>query len=358
MRRWILLIGLAVVGSGQLLAQDGVSRDALLAPLPIRDQFLLSNGFFFFEPESAHVLEPDEWSVAVQSTDANTFAKSAWVSRSLVDQTGRAEASDVLTDSRYHFDDTLYLIDGQTHRVEFAVNRGFGHHLELGVSLPIIGIGGGWSDAMIEQAHYAMGIGNDVREALRPNRETVYLRSDSTEYFRARTTRMALGDIALRAKYELTPFEDKHMSVSISGALEFPTGNPTTLDGSGSLDAGVQVLVTRDFRFGRVHASMGLLRLGRNQPLGTHAQILVTDTVAVSRPLGARTAATMQLTVSESPFRNIGIAEFNRRVFQLSAGLQRRVGRSTYVYVALIENMFHFENSADAGVSWGISRRF
>lgn len=358
MRRWILLVGIALAGSAQLLAQDNGARDALLAPLPIRDQFLLNNGFFFFEPEAAHVLELDQWAVAIQSSDANTFAKSEWVSKSLIGQDARVTAGQALTDPRYHIGDSLFLIDGQTHRVAFSLNRGFGNKFELGLSVPLTAIGGGWSDSMIEQAHHAMGIGNDSREAFQTNLETVYLRSGTTEYFRSRSTGFSLGDVALRAKYELAPFEDKHVSMSISGAVEFPTGNAATLAGSGSIDAGVQALLTRDFRFGRLHASLGLLRLGRNQPLGIGAQFLITDTVALSRAIGRRTGATVQITISESPFRNIGIAEFNRRSCQFSAGVQRRIGSSTFAYLALTENLFNYENSADAALSWGISRRF
>ena len=38
---------IAVLVAGACAAQS----DALLAPLPIRDQFLLNNGFFFFVPQ-------------------------------------------------------------------------------------------------------------------------------------------------------------------------------------------------------------------------------------------------------------------------------------------------------------------
>ena len=64
------------------------------------------------------------------------------------------------------------------------------------------------------------------------------------------------------------------------------------------------------------------------------------------------------MTVSESPFRNVGIAEFNRRSHQLSIGMQRRVGRSFVAYAAVIENLLTYENSADFGIAWGVTRRF
>jgi hypothetical protein len=177
-------------------------------------------------------------------------------------------------------------------------------------------------------------------------------------YVRERSGGFALGDIALTGKYELAPLEDNKVAISLSGAVELPPGNARVLAGSGSLDAGVELIASRDFSNTRVHASIGALRLGSNHPLGTPAQVLVTDTVAISRMLNARTAATLQLTVSESPFRRVGIAEFSRRSNQLSAGIRRQIGRSLIVYAAFIENLFNYENSADAGIAWGVLKQF
>jgi Protein of unknown function (DUF3187) len=344
--------------SGSLLAQGLDLNDDLLAPLPIRDQFLLNNGFLFFEPEPARVLDAGESAFTLQATDANTFAKSNWISRSLEGQTDRAPAFPELSQPRYAIAPAVFLADGETHRVEFAYRRGFGNHLELGVTVPVSRIGGGWSDRLIEVAHHELRIGNAERESLRQNSETVFLHTGTVDYTRSRSAGYALGDIAVSAKYELAPLEEKGTRVALAAAMEFPTGSAGTIDGSGSFDAGLQLMASRDFRSVRIHASLGMLRLGGDRPLGTRAQLLITDTVGISRLINPGTSVTMQLTVSESPFRNLGMAEFNRRSYQLSSGVQRRIGRSTVAYAAFIENLFNYDNSADAGFAWGISRRF
>ena len=339
------------------MAQDD-ERDLLLQPLPIRDQFLLNNGFFFFEPEAARVLDDGKWAVTFRISDANTFAKSAWVSRSLEGQTTRGDALAELQQPRYAIAPAIFLVHGETQRVELGFRRGLGNHLEVGIAIPVQGIGGGWSDRVIEAVHHVLRIGNAEREALLQDSETVYMRAGGVDYIRARSSGYALGDLAVSAKYELIPFEERNVHLAVSGALELPTGRAATLDGSGSLDAGLQLLASRDFRTVRVHASLGVLRLGPNRPLGTRAQSVITDTVGVSRLINPRTAATVQLTVSESPFRNRGMAEFDRRSYQLSTGVQRKIGRSTVVYAAFIENLFNYDNSADAGFAWGVGRQF
>jgi len=352
--RLLFVAAFALAVSSELFAQS----DGLLAPLPIRDQFLLNNGFFFFIPEQAAVLGGDHSIVSLSMTDSNTFAKSAWLTRSLEGQTTRTTAPDELANPRFHSGAPVFLVDGETRRLELSMRHGFGRHLELGVAIPAATIGGGWSDELIEVTHHSLGIGNDERESLTRNLETVYLQSGKLLYVRERSAGFALGDIALTGKYELVPLEGNNVAISLSGVVELPTGNVRTFAGSGSLDAGVELMASRDFSNTRIHASIGLLRLGGNRPLGTPAQVLITDTVAISQMLNARTAATVQLTVSESPFRRMGIAEFSRRSNQLSAGIRREIGRSLIVYAALVENLFNYENSADAGIAWGLLKQF
>jgi hypothetical protein len=341
-----------------LPADAQVDSRSLLTPLPIRDQFLLSNGFFFFQPEDSRVLGAGESMLTFSAADSNTFAKSAWISRSEFGQTGRADAVRTLAESRFRVGEPLYLVDGETHRVELALRRGFGSNLELGITIPISRIGGGWSDGTIESVHRALSIGNANREAFRRNSETVFLQTATTQYIRDRSDGFNVGDLALSGKYELKSLETRDVTMAISGAIEIPTGNARTLDGSGSLDGGLQLLASRDFARTRVHATLGVLRLGANRTLGTRAQVLITDTFGIAQLLSDRTSAVAQLTVSESPFRNIGLAEFTRRTYQLSVGMQRRIGRSFVAYAAIIENVLTYENSADAGVAWGVARRF
>ncbi len=350
---WIIFALLAASGS----AQENDLRETLLAPLPVRDQFLLNNGFFFFEPESARVLDENQWLIDFHTAEANTFAKSAWISRSLQGQTARVSAAAALALPRYDAEKSLYLVDGETHRATLSVRRGFGSHWELGLAVPLSSIGGGWSDAFIEDVHHLMGIGNAERESLRTNSEAIYFRSAATTYQRQRSTGASIGDVAFTAKYELSSFEDRNLALSLEGALELPTGNARTLSGSGSPDAGIQLLASHDFGRWRVHASVGALLLGANDPLGTKSQVVTTDTIGVSRLLTNRTSVTAQLTVSESPFRHLGMPEFDRRSYQMTAGIQHHF-RSIMLYLGFIENVLSYENSADAGLMWGISKRF
>jgi hypothetical protein len=338
------------------LAQE---HDALLGPLPVRDQYLLNNGFFFFEPEAARVLDDDVWVFDIHSTDSNTFAKSRWISHNIDGDTDRRTGDQTLGIIRMDPGTTLFLVDGETHRTTFTAHHGFGKNLDVAIAVPFANIGGGSSDGFIEHFHATLNLGDNQRVAVQRNHETVFVRTaNNNTYLRDRPTGNYLGDIAVSAKYELTAFEDPNLAISAQAAIELPTGKAQTLDGSGSFDGGLQLLATRDYGRMRVHASAGLLFLGHNTPLDLQSQLVITNSIGVSRLLTSRTSATMQLTISQSPFRGIGAPELARRSYQLTVGLQHAIGRSLTAYGGIVENLITYQNSADAGLVLGIARRF
>jgi uncharacterized protein DUF3187 len=352
-----IAIALLAVAVGAL-AQEPDVRETLLTPLPVRDQFLLNNGFFFFEPESAKVLEENRWSIDWHDAESNSFAKSSWISRRLEGQSTRVSAVETLPSAVYDQESSLFLVHGQTHRATLSIHHSLAPHLELGLAIPVSRIGGGWSDQIVEDFHHAFGLGNAERESFSQNREVVYLRSGNTTYIRERSAAAGIGDMFLTAKTELTWLEDKDVALSVDGAVKFPTGNAQTLNGSGSVDGGVQLLGSRDFGHWRIHASLGVLLLGPNSSLGTKLQFLTTNTEGLSYLLNDRTGMTLQLTVSETPFRNMGMPELNRRSYQLTTGIRRRLGSTMTLYAGFVENLLNYANSADVGMICGISKQF
>ena len=139
MQRFASTFAILLLACGSAWAQD--NGDDLRAPLPIRDQFLLSNGFFFFEPERARVLGEYESVVAISAADSNTFAKSDWINRRAFGETGRMTEASELAGSRARIGAPIYLVDGETQRAQLSMRRGFGGNFELGLTIPITLLG-------------------------------------------------------------------------------------------------------------------------------------------------------------------------------------------------------------------------
>jgi hypothetical protein len=338
--------------------QERETADAVLGPLPVRDLYLLNNGFFFFEPEGARVLDEGSSILDLHTTDANTFAKSRWISHDIENDTVRRTGAQTLALVRMDPGVTNFLVDGESFRTTIEAHRGLGRNLEVAISVPFTTINGGYSDALIEHFHADLHLGDDQRVAMQKNHETVYLRTDQHTYLRESPSGSHLGDIALSAKYEMPALEDPNLALSAQAALELPTGSAQALDGSGSFDGGLQLLATRDYGWSRVNASAGILFLGRNAPLGVASQFVITDSIGVSIFVAARTSATVQLTVSQSPFRKLGAPELSRRSYQITAGLQHALRQNLTVYGGVVENLITYQNSADAGLVLGVNRHF
>jgi hypothetical protein len=357
-KRLLTVLVALLVTTLSVTAQETDSADAILGPLPVRDLYLLNNGYFFFEPEGARVLDDDSWVVDLHSADSNTFAKSRWISHNLEGDDERRTGAQTLSIIRMDKGTTIFLVDGEIHRTTITAHRGFGNNLEIAISVPFATIGGGSSDAFIEHFHSTLKLGDNQRVAVQKNHETVFLRTDENTYLREHASGSRIGDVAVSAKYELPALEDPNLSLSAQAALELPTGNAQSLDGSGSVDGGVQLIATRDYGRSRVNASAGLLFLGRNAPLGIGPQIVITDSIGISSLLASRTSATVQITISQSPFRKIGAPELARRSYQMTAGVQHAFGPTLTVYGGVVENLITYQNSADAGLVLGIGRRF
>jgi len=358
MTRWLTILAVIAMTTLPARAQEDNVAESILGPLPVRDLYLLNNGFFFFEPEGAKVLDDGAWTFDIHSADSNTFAKSRWISHDLEGDDERRTGAQTLDLIRMDQGTTNFLVDGETHRTTITAHRGLGDRLEVAISVPFATIGGGDSDAFIEHFHSTLHLDDNQRVAIERNRETVFVRTDDHTYLREHASGTHVGDIAVSAKYELPAFEERNLSVSAQAAIELPTGSARSLDGSGSIDGGVQLLATRDYGRTRVNASAGLLILGPNAPLGLGAQFVITDSIGVSRLVAARTSATLQITISQSPFRGIGAPELSRRSYQMTIGMQHAFARSLTGYMGIVENLITYQNSADAGVVLGMARRF
>jgi hypothetical protein len=345
---------LALPASGQ----ESEQADALLGPLPVRDLYLLNNGFFFFSPEVARVLDENAWVVDLHTTDSNTFAKSRWISHNIEFDTVRRTGAQTLAVNRMDPGVTNFLVDGETYRTTLTVHRGFGNNLEVAVSVPFTTIGGGYSDAFIEHFHAMLHLGNDQRVAMQKNQETVFLRTDNFTYLREGPSGSHFGDVALSAKYELPALEDPNLSLSAQAAVQLPIASAQNLEGAGSVDGGLQLLATRDFGRSRVNASAGFLVLGHNAPLGLASQLVITDSIGISSLVALHTSATVQLTISQSPFRKLGAPELARRSYQMTAGVQHAFNEGLTVYGGIVENLITYQNSADAGLVMGVTHRF
>lgn len=328
-------------------------------PLRIRDQFLAGLGYLAFDPVSADLLAAGELQVDLVLTLSNTFAHSTSVESFLTARESRADLTlGALRALAAAEPGGLFHLDGEHARWALAVRRGIGHGLQLELVVPVIHLGGGFLDPTIEGFHDTFSLGQAGRLGAPRDRFTAYLQSGQREVLLDRGPGTSLGDVVVGLRRDLhrsgttSPFE-----LAAEALLKLPTGDADRLSGSGSPDFGVQVLATRYFRRSCLHLAIGAVRLGRHDRFELDAQTLGSGMLAWEVSVGPKTSALLQATVSQSPFTQLDIDELGTASTQLTIGLKHVVGTSV-VFLGITENVVNFNNTADIGLHFGVTRAF
>lgn len=353
----ILLTALALAAPTAAQERERLEGLSFLdtGPLRIRDQLLIGMAFLSVEPESADVLGSGAWQVDLVQSATNTWVQSAGVEEFLDARDERALLTlEELRSIEPDGDDRgLYHVDGELYRTSLAVRRGIGRGVQLSVTVPVLGLEGGFGDDLIESFHDTFGFGQAGRKGTFRDEYLVYVRdAEGNELYRPDAPGFGLSDVSLGVKARLRVPSQWRMA--IAGTVKLPTGSEEDLTGSGSVDVGVQVLGTRYFARSCVHAALAVSRLGESQLLGD--QTLVSAMVAYEHALGSRTSVIAQGTVSQSPFGDLDLDDLDDVAYLVDLGVKRGLSEKTVIFAALSENVVNFGSSIDVGLHLGVTR--
>ena len=330
-------------------------------PLRVRDQFPLSMGFLLFDPIGATVLEPGGWQVDLISTLTNTFATSDVLEGVLEERTGRSPLTSEFLTALDASDPGagVFVVDGELMRSAIAVRRGIGRGVQLEVSIPFLSYRGGALDSSVESFHDTFSFEQGGRLGVPRDTCLVDVRGRSGAARVDRDPGLVLGDIVVGAKFRLAePNAKRRYHLALDALVKLPTGDEDALASNGSLDFGAQLVATRYYARSCLHLSVGLLRLGEWDALGIDSQIVPSALIGWERSLGARTSGLAQLTVSQTPFDDLGLDELSASSIQLTIGVKRVIWRDHVFFVGLTENIQNFDNSQDIGIHLGLTRTF
>ncbi|HXO19500.1 MAG TPA: DUF3187 family protein [Thermoanaerobaculia bacterium] len=339
---------------------DAGAAVVLGGPVALGPQFLLSTGLLSPHPEAAAVLAAGVGELGLQYGVANTFAKSDALDKLLEAHGSRAPLSIAEADAlarRLGPAKTLYFLDGEVSRTAITLRRGFAGGLELEAVLPVIDAGGGYTDRLIEGFHSGFGLSQNERLTVPRNTYTVYLRSGATSLTREVAPGPALGDLVLGAKLALPPTAGlDRLAIQLLGKA--PTGARDSLYSSGRPDLGVQLLGGRAFARSSLHFTLSALALSSWKELGTPSQLVLAGSFAYERALFSSYSALLQLDLSQSPFRREKGSPLTANTYLATLAVHHSLGRDRTLYLAFTENLFSFDNTADAGLLVGVRRRF
>lgn len=331
-----------------------------LGPLRIRDQFALSMGFLAFDPESADVLAPGRWQIDLIVTGTNTFAKSRTIEAEIETGGGREPVTrEFLEGVVENSGQAAFYLDGEFYRSVLAIRRGIGRRTQVGVAIQLLDFGGGWMDSSIEEFHDLFGLGQAGRLGVTRGEVGAFVSDGvTTTLYSERNPGVGLGDLTVNVKRGLE-WTGSKWNISSELVVKAPTGRESDLYSSGSWDAGVQLLVSRYWEKSCIHASAGVAYLGDSETLGTDSQVIPSVMVGYEHGIfNTRNSAVIQATISESPFASMDLPELGTTSIQASLGLKCSLNPSNVIFIALTENIAHFDNTADIGLHLAWTGRF
>jgi uncharacterized protein DUF3187 len=237
--------------------------------------------------------------------------------------------------------ESLFL-DGETHRTALVVQRGtvFG---EWGIEVPYVTHGGGFMDSFIESWHNTFDFPNGGREQFPQNQLAYVYRRDGIDRVRLVENARGVGDVQLLGGWHV-PSEKASWDVALRASIKLPTGDSSTLLGSGATD--VAFWVTAGCATGycpnavRWNFSGGLIGVGRGDVLPELQRSAVAfGGATIGWEIWQPLVLKAQLLVHTSFYRGSDIRLFDATPAQLVFGGTLRLSGRTALDVGISEDI-------------------
>ena len=352
---WVLLSG------GAALAAEAEPSPPEQGPFTERNQFPFNLLFLAFPARGGAVLAPHAKELLVVTDYANTFAGSDVFTSFTTDERVRLTSTSVDTAQSMEPGEDLFFVDTEQDRTALIYRWGTSRHIEVDVEIPFLSYRGGMFDPAIEWYHRNFGLANGGRDLYVQDIVQMVLTLDHDEYFMDHSpSTFEIGDVSLIGRFPLA--DAPRGAAALSVGMKFPTGDPESLGGSGSLDAGLELEGTLRWGRQRLHGSAGWVHAGNWSLFPKfHPADLWNLGASYEFAWSPRLSWIGQLQTQSSVFRGSAdvsgaLADFSTEIL-VGAKWQGSAGRWCF-QTALLENIFDQNNGVDVGMLAGFAVRF
>jgi hypothetical protein len=281
----------------------------------------------------------------------------------LPDQAGRARLNVDLVNNftRKASGQEVLRFDGETHRLALVADYGIGSDLELGLEIPVGSHQGGFLDDFIKDWHSAFSLPQSGRTRAEDD-QLEYSYSRPGGGFSLQSAQAGLGDIALRAAWQLWRDPGRARSVALRASLKLPTGQASRLLGSGSTDLALWLSGEQRLQSSRgplfVYGGGGCMFTSDGDLLPAQKRPLVgLFNFGVGWQPSKRFGLQLQIDGHTALFSNSELAGLNQVAGQLALGGSYALAQRTLLEVALVEDLLVF-TAPDVVFHLGLIRYF
>ncbi|MFZ5907620.1 MAG: DUF3187 family protein [Nitrospirota bacterium] len=219
-------------------------------------------------------------------------------------------------------------IDIEITELNLTAKKNFRDLIEVGIELPILSFGSGFTDGFLDGYHDTFGF-PDYGRSERPENEFLFeVRRGDTLILKGKNGRIQVGDIRLTVK---KPVLMSDPAVSIQASIEFPSGDAKAGFGNGSLDTGLSVMAEKNLgQKLRAYLNLGMVFPG---DLKGYARVRIRDYfqggAAVEAAFWKNISLAGQVFIQGSPFPETDISSMDRTAVLLSFGGRYSAGKNS-----------------------------
>ena len=255
-------------------------------------------------------------------------------------------------------------LDGETNRLALAARYGVAPRWEVGVEIPYLFQGGGFLDTFVINWHNTFRLPQGGRDTAPKDRILYSYRKDGVQKLLVDQAASGIGDISLTGGYSLYDVRDTgHQDrLALKGAVKLPTGDSSSLNGSGGTDLMLQLCgsMTNYSEWGSlgVYGSVGGIAMSRSDVLrDQHKPLAGFGTLGFGWGPSSWISFKAQLNGNTPLYRDSSLNEISKSPLLLVFGGAIRFTGEYLLDIGVSEDVA-VATAPDVSFHLGLSKRF
>jgi hypothetical protein len=255
-------------------------------------------------------------------------------------------------------------LDSEVYRLAFAARYGVAPRWEVGVEIPYLSQGGGFLDSFVVSWHNTFGLPQGGRDSAPRDRMSYSYSKDGVQKLTVEQAGSGVGDMSLTSGFSLYENSDdkSHDQLAVKAALKLPTGDSSSLRGSGGTDFMLQLCgsMTNFSEWGSLatYGSVGALAMSKGDVLpDQHNQFAGVGTVGLGWGPASWISFKVQLNGNTPLYRDSSLTELSKSPLLLILGGSLRFPGEYLLDIGVAEDVV-VAAAPDVSFHLGLSKRF